>query len=148
MAHQLSKCNCPVLGFWWNYYKAIQCFWYSPFKSMENDSHCVDGYAPSKSFFQDFLLFFFFFPLQVTKLQMRKKDSHYASIQSRDWPKKQWFQSFCSLKDLGSRGFNCVIYHDAFLSLEILAYGKRMVEHVNPTIVIKHDQVSGIPLVH
>ncbi len=42
---------------------------------------------------------FFFFPLQVTKLQLRKKDSH-ASIQSRDWPKKQWFQSFCSLKDL------------------------------------------------
>jgi hypothetical protein len=37
--------------------------------------------------------------LQVTKLQLRKKDSH-ASIQSRDWPKKQWFQSFCSLKDL------------------------------------------------
>jgi hypothetical protein len=37
--------------------------------------------------------------LQVTKLQLRKKDSH-ASIQSRDWPKKQWFQSLCSLKDL------------------------------------------------
>jgi hypothetical protein len=27
---------------------------------------------------------FFFFPLQVTKLQMRKKDSH-ASIQSQDY---------------------------------------------------------------
>lgn len=83
-----------------------------------------------------------FFSLASYKASNEKKDSH-ASIQSWDWPKKQRFQSLCSLKDLGSQGFNCVIPWCISLVGNISIWQENGWT-CNPTIVIKHEQVDPI----